>query len=48
MHAIAIDAARIAAATGSAPAVFASSNIAGGDERNVAAHRRYRGRVRSL
>jgi uncharacterized phosphosugar-binding protein len=48
IHAIAIEAAAIAAATGQAPAVFTSSNIPGGDERNIEAIARYRSRVRSL
>lgn len=48
IHAIAMDAAAIAAAAGQTPAVFTSSNVPGGDELNVAAIARYRGRVRSL
>ena len=35
-------------AAGQAPAVFTSSNIPGGDQRNIDAIERYRGRVRSL
>ena len=48
INAIAIAAAALAAAEGTAPAVFASSNVPGGDARNVQAIARYRGRVRSL
>lgn len=48
IHAISMEAAARAVAAGSPPAVFASSNVAGGDARNAAAIARYRGRVRSL
>lgn len=48
VNAIAMTAARLAAARGVPPAVFTSSNVAGGDERNRAALERYRARVRSL
>lgn len=48
IHAVAIEAAALAAAAGAAPAVFSSSNVAGGDARNIEAISRYRGRVRSL
>lgn len=48
MNAIALDAARLAAADGWTPEVFASSNVAGGDAHNAATIARYRGRVRSL
>jgi uncharacterized phosphosugar-binding protein len=48
IHAIAIDAATRAVASGTQPAVFTSGNVAGGDARNAAAITRYRGRVRSL
>lgn len=48
VHALCIDAARLAAAEGWQPEVFASSNVAGGDARNAAVIARYRGRVRSL
>lgn len=48
IHAITIEAAAIAAAEGKAPAVFTSSNIPGGDARNVEAIARYRPQVRSL
>ena len=48
IHAIAIEAAALAAAAGVTPAVFSSSNVAGGDARNAEAIARYRGRVRSL
>lgn len=48
IHAIAIEAAALAAAAGVVPAVFSSSNVAGGDARNAEAIARYRGRVRSL
>lgn len=48
VHAISMEAAARAAASGAAPAVFTSSNVTGGDARNAAAIARYRGRVRSL
>lgn len=48
IHAITMEAAARVAAAGDAPAVFTSSNVAGGDERNADAIARYRGRVRSL
>lgn len=48
IHAIAIEVAALAAAAGASPAVFSSSNVAGGDARNIEAISRYRGRVRSL
>ena len=48
MHAIAIEAAQLAAEAGVVPDVFSSSNVAGGDARNTAAIARYRHRVRSL
>jgi uncharacterized phosphosugar-binding protein len=48
IHAISAEAAARAVAAGTPPAVFASSNVTGGDERNAAAIARYRGRVRSL
>lgn len=48
IHAVSTEAAARAVAAGTPPAVFASSNVAGGDERNAAAIARYRGRVRSL
>lgn len=48
IHALSIEAAARAAANGTAPAVFASSNLAGGDAQNAAAIARYRSRVRSL
>lgn len=48
VHAIAIEAAQLAAEAGVVPDVFYSSNMAGGDARNAAAIERYRHRVRSL
>ena len=48
IHAISMEAAARAAARGMPPAVFTSSNVAGGDERNAEIVARYRGRVRSL
>lgn len=48
IQAIAVEAAARAAAAGAEPAVFTSSNIAGGDERNASVIARYRGRVRAL
>lgn len=48
IHAIQASAAARAVAAGVEPAVFASSNVAGGDARNAATIARYRGRVRSL
>lgn len=48
IHALSMEAAARSAARGTAPAVFTSSNVAGGDIRNADAIARYRGRVRSL
>ena len=48
IRAISIEVAALAAAAGASPAVFSSSNVAGGDARNIEAISRYRGRVRSL
>lgn len=48
IHALCIDAVRLAVAEGWAPEVFSSSNVAGGDARNAEVLARYRGRVRSL
>jgi uncharacterized phosphosugar-binding protein len=48
VQAISMRAAELAAAAGTVPAVFASSNLAGGDERNRETLARYRSRVRSL
>lgn len=45
---VAMTAASIAASRGVQPAVFTSSNVAGGEERNRAALAAYRARVRSL
>jgi len=48
VNAIALTAAGIAAQRGAPAAVFASSNVVGGDEANAGILDRYRGRVRSL
>lgn len=48
VNAIALTAAGIAADRGAPAAVFASSNVVGGDEANAGILDRYRGRVRSL
>lgn len=48
VNAIAIEAAELTIAAGGVPAVFSSSNLAGGDEANRDILARYRARVRSL